>query len=294
MAEKKLKVDTRSSLLNQGTAYWMARMAHAVYLSKKQGDDSKFPDSEKILKDLKAEDRNFKAVWGYSRNSAQGAVVSHRDFVCFAFRGTDQISDWLDNVNISRERTLFGEFHRGFWRSTQDVLPDMIRKWEELRSERRRAAQEKDSDELVVPQPPLFLTGHSLGGAMTTIAAAYLANEDKPFLGAYTFGQPRSMTLDTSRLFNSWTTGRVHRFHNNNDLVPRVPGRLMGYSHVGKLVYITAKKTLHNNAGFWLRFLDAVDGAVEAIREEGLEFIRDHAMEDYKKAIRGWKTRFDK
>lgn len=37
----------------------------------------------------------------------------------------------------------------------------------------------------------LWLTGHSLGGAMATLAAAWLAERKIPFSGAYTFGQPR-------------------------------------------------------------------------------------------------------
>ena len=39
---------------------------------------------------------------------------------------------------------------------------------------------------------PLWLTGHSLGGALATIAASLLVDDDESFFGVYTFGSPRS------------------------------------------------------------------------------------------------------
>ena len=73
---------------------------------------------------------------------------------------------------------------------------------------------------------------------MATIAAAKFIHEDMPFTSVYTFGQPRAMTRDTSRIFNMECKSRFFRFHNNNDLVTRVPARVMGYSHVGSYMYI--------------------------------------------------------
>ncbi len=132
---KKLKVDTIRTKLNHGTAYWMARIAQSVYQKADRDGDLNFPDERGILRDLKGEDDGFIAVTGYSRNSAQAAVVEHRDYICFAFRGTDELEDWLDNIHVSRVRALFGEFHRGFWESTEDVFHDMREHYNGLRQQ---------------------------------------------------------------------------------------------------------------------------------------------------------------
>ncbi len=262
-------IDPYKASLNRETAYWMARIAKIVYLKK--ADDA--PDEAAILADLQAEDSGFISVLGTNHKSAQAALIEHQNYFCLAFRGTDEIADWLDNINVFSEKVLFGEFHRGFWNSLNDVWDPLFERYQQLRLQKRR---------------PLFLTGHSLGGAMATVAAAKLIHADLPFTSAYTFGQPRAMTLATSRIFNADAGSKFFRFQNNNDIVTRIPARLMGYSHVGSYLYISEEKTLHRDPGFWLRFLDSIDGIVSEIGEIGLDGIQDHGMENYLNAVAKW------
>lgn len=269
-------VEPYKTALSKNNAYWMARISHAVYQSKPNSND---PDEAKILQDLKAEDPKFRSVRGESKNSAQAALIEHDDYFCLAFRGTDQPADWLDNMNAFQERALFGGFHRGFWKSLHDVWTPLFDQYQELRGLKKR---------------PLFLTGHSLGGAMATIAAAKMIHADLPFMSVYTFGQPRAMTLETSRIFNVEAEGRFFRFQNNNDIVTRVPARLMGYSHVGSFLYISQEKKICNDPGFWFRFLDAIDGAADAVRESGIDAVEDHGMEHYLAAVKKWDCAFEK
>lgn len=268
------KVEPYKTGLSKGNAYWMARIAKAVYLKKGNSDA---PDEAKILQDLKDEDPKFRSVRGETNNSAQAALIEHDDYFCLAFRGTDEVADWLDNLNAFQERALFGGFHRGFWYSLHDVWTPLFELYQELRRSKRR---------------PLFLTGHSLGGAMATIGAAKLIHEDLPFMSVYTFGQPRAMTLETSRIFNVEAGRRFFRFQNNNDIVTRVPARLMGYSHVGSFLYISEEQKICDDPGLWFRFLDAIDGAVEAVRESGIDAVEDHNMEKYLGAVKKWDCAF--
>lgn len=267
-------IEPYKTVLSENNAYWMARIAKAVYM-KESGSD--MPDKEKIKQDLQMEDSGFIEVYPESNNSAQAALVEHKDYYCLAFRGTDEFSDWLDNINAFQERALFGGFHRGFWNSLNDVWAPLYKKYLELRDENKR---------------PLFLTGHSLGGAMATVGASKLIHEDRPFTSVYTFGQPRAVTLETARIFNVEAAGRYFRFQNNNDMVTRVPGRLMGYSHVGSCLYISEEKKLHKDPGFWFRFLDSIDGAVDAVRESGIDAVEDHNMDDYLGAVAEWRVDF--
>lgn len=257
--------------LDEGNAYWMARLSKEVY--KRTSKKDLKPNEEKILASIQKDDPKFLKITGYDNNSAQGMFVEHEDYLCMVFRGTDEALDWLDNINALPVNEIFGDFHRGFWNSTEDVWGEMYGKYIWVNKKNRR---------------PLFLTGHSLGGAMATVAASKLIHRDLPFTSVYTFGQPRAMNRDTARIFNSEAKKRFYRFQNNNDIVSRVPARVMGYSHVGNCIYISEEQTIYDEPGFWFRFLDVVDGAVSDFREKGFDGVKDHNMDDYLKFIEKW------
>ena len=268
----KKDVDPYKTDLDEGTAYWMARLSKSVYKKKKA---STYPDEDAILRELKVDDQDFISVTGVSKNSAQAMLVEHKEFLCMVFRGTDESADWLDNINAFSTDALFGSFHRGFWKSVEDVWGKINKKYEELRKDKKR---------------PLFITGHSLGGAMATIAAARLIHEDRPFISVYTFGQPRSMNRNAARIFNTEAGRRCYRFQNNEDMVTRTPARFMGYSHVGNCLYIDEKGTIHRDPGFWFKFVDTVEGAIDSLKDPKLIMgMSDHNMKNYMHAVEEWK-----
>jgi triacylglycerol lipase len=249
----------------------MAGIAKAVYMRKAENDTR--PDEEGILQKLKQEDDGFIRVTGFDNKSSQAAIVEHNDYICMAFRGTDELEDWLDNIKITATRQLFGSFHLGFWEAVQDIWPPMLARYEEAQKNGSR---------------PLFITGHSLGGAMATIAAAIMMHENKAVAGVYTFGQPRAMRPLTSMKFNAQYKGIFFRFHNNNDIVTRVPAAVGGFRHVGTYLYISEERIIIENAGFWFRFLDYIDGALSHIKKRGLDMIADHDIDEYLAAVKDW------
>jgi triacylglycerol lipase len=274
------KILDKKSFKNSTTLYapenalLMARVANAVYLKRKDGA----PNEEKILGELQQLDADFAQVTGFSQKSSQGCVIVNKKFIIAAFRGTDEGGDWLDNVNARAMDGPFGQVHSGFQRGLLDIWPEM--------KSAIRAARNKSEAYL-----PLWITGHSLGGALATLAAAELIQGDEPFYGLYTFGSPRAGDRDFARIFNSEAAKRTFRFQNNNDIVTRVPARVVGYSHVGSFVYITAKGTLTTDAGFWFQFLDRVKGAVNDIGSRRLDLIEDHGMEHYIRGVHNWGDR---
>lgn len=272
-----LTVSPYVSKLHPGNAYWMARLAQAVY--HKVSEDEQLPDEAAILQNLQADDSDFQAVYGADNNTAQAALIQHKDYLCISCRGTNELADWLDNIKAFPSEQLFGKFHRGFWQSVEDIWQTIEQRIQTIQQQRLAAQLSK---------LPVFITGHSLGGAMAVIIAAKFVHADQPFTSVYTFGQPRAMTRETARLFNAECGNRVYRFHNNNDLVTRVPARAMGYSHVGCYLYISQEKIIHREPGFWFRFMDAIDGAVAALREEGIDGIEDHGMAHYLNAVQLW------
>ena len=260
--------------LTQEKAMLMAKIAKDIYLDNKNGA----PDENGILKSLKTHDIEFMSVTGANKNSAQGALIEHKKFICLAFRGTDEWQDWLDNLSALSTEEPYGDLHSGFNRSCEDIWNPLFGKYQQAHKKNPR---------------PLYITGHSLGGGMATIAAAKLAHMDLPFSGVYTFGQPRAAKRDTARMISKDCEGRYFRFQNNNDIVTRIPARLMNYSHVGQCLYITEDKEIHTDPGFWFRFLDLKSGAVEAVKDslflnESIDLLEDHAMESYIEGLQSW------
>lgn len=271
-----------STRLKPDMALTMARLSKEAYKAKPNGD----PDDAAILASLKQTGSGFVSVSGTGKNSAQAVLIEHEDYFCMAFRGTDEWEDWLDNIDgrkANSEQAMFGDFHRGFHRSCNDVWDHLDERYQSLREEDKKAKRYR----------PLFLTGHSLGGAMATVAAAKLVLEDRPFSSVYTYGQPRAVKRDTAQFLSRECGARYYRFQNNQDLVTRVPSRLMGYSHVGSCLYIDADGTIQTDPGFWFRFLDVVDGAIDACvakirEEEGFGSIDDHHIDRYIEHIAKW------
>ncbi|KAL9683171.1 hypothetical protein QQ045_014988 [Rhodiola kirilowii] len=87
----------------------------------------------------------------------------------------------------------------------------------------------------------VYITGHSLGGALATLLALELSSSQLAKRGAisvtmYNFGSPRVGNRRFAEVYNekvrdSW------RVVNHRDIIPTVP-RLMGYCHVAQPVYL--------------------------------------------------------
>ncbi|KAG2428849.1 hypothetical protein HYH02_014261 [Chlamydomonas schloesseri] len=89
----------------------------------------------------------------------------------------------------------------------------------------------------------VLVTGHSLGGALATLAAYELAERRTPArsvqrISLYSYGAPRVGNKAFAEAFDRLVPD-TWRITNTNDIVPSVP-RLMGYCHVGHAVRLGA------------------------------------------------------
>jgi len=215
-------------------------------------------------------------TWGFDRfhfldrKDTQGFVIAKNDMIIVAFRGTE-ITDLQDVMTDARIQLMKfpgrrGKAHTGFWGGLNLVWKDLLA----IIQEEQKTAQ------------PIFITGHSLGGALATLATARFRLEmDKPINGLYTFGAPRAGDRDFASAFNADFKPRAFRYVNNNDVITRVPAREMNYSHVGTFLYFDAKGELHNDLALWNRFVETVKGGLKDFLKPGPDFVKDHSMENY-------------
>ena len=232
---------------------------------------------------------NFRYFNNRGRDT-QAYIFRTDRFMVLAFRGSQEPKDWLTNFTTQlRNFTIYqegatvlssykGRVHTGFflaWESIEQSVLAQIKRWEQ-----ELAKQNKQL-------PPLYITGHSLGGALATMAAAACSDYGIELAGVYTFGQPRVGDRTFTRQLNLHIKGKIFRFVNNNDIVPHVPPpfsilnptRL--YGHLGTVKYFNAGGSIVANSKLLARFIDSTWGLLKSEIGAGLDLITDHNMEYY-------------
>jgi predicted lipase len=119
----------------------------------------------------------MKLLETFDENGTQAILVSCNTFIVLSFRGTEATS--IKDIKTDAKATATqcvtkGRVHKGFKDSFEDV----------------GIAIQKKLDEDEFRTIPLYITGHSLGGALATIAAKRLSHGGG-IAACYTFGSPR-------------------------------------------------------------------------------------------------------
>ena len=195
-------------------AWWLAELSLLAYL----------PDEARIA-DVLAAAGLAEPVF-FAREGTFGFVSGE---LC-VFRGTDEVRDFLRDLDTALVPDGDVKVHRGFQRALDCV-------WDELAG--------------LLEGRAVCFTGHSLGGALATLAAWRQGEVAR----AYTFGAPRV----GERLLHERLRAPVHRVVNNNDLVTRLPPPL-GYRHAGTLHYIDESGRVHDRPERWSRVVEQVLG----------------------------------
>ena len=141
----------------------------------------------------------------FNKDGTQAILVSNGSMLVLAFRGTepDRVKDIKADLNAFQEDcNTTGRVHKGF-------------------SDAYEAVSQQVVDELSKPEhaeQALYITGHSLGGAIATLATKRL-NHSGGHAASYTFGSPRVGNEE-------WVSGiktPVYRIVNSADIVPMLP-----------------------------------------------------------------------
>lgn len=171
------------------------------------------------------------------KNSAQSMVTGNEKCIFVVFRGTQahRMADVLVDIDALPGFTEDGYVHAGFARALnrENCWPEIQEHLRNLRDERK-----------------VFFTGHSMGGAVVTIAAQQFRDRHEREFQLYTFGSPRVGGLTFKHRFGPFPSYRVV---NDRDAVPHLPPPPV-YWHVPELVHIGPHNGLvHRNMFTGLR-----------------------------------------
>jgi len=170
----------------------------------------------------------------FDKRSTQCFVASNEQFAVVAFRGSEVwrrrgefeprviASDFMTNADFwLADWRNGGKVHRGFKKALDEVWEDLF---PHIAALQRRGCK-------------IWMTGHSLGAALATLAADRFGEVH----GVYTFGSPR---VGNHRFKENYSI-RTYRFVYGNDIVARVPPPGF-YVHVGEPRFIDMKGSVHD------------------------------------------------
>ncbi|RBP39670.1 lipase (class 3) [Roseimicrobium gellanilyticum] len=164
-----------------------------------------------------AKAQGFQTPVPFDRKNVQGFWGVQGDVALLAFRGTSNPGQWIRDARFAPVPFPWGWIHAGFKDGVEDVGPDLADFYKALADAKPKY---------------VWITGHSLGGALAVVAAARLKMQTSRIAGLYTYGQPRVGLGAFAERFSIELPGQLYRFVNQSDIVTRVPPGLL-YRHTG-------------------------------------------------------------
>jgi len=216
------QLNTEFNNFNATNAWWLAEFSRLIY-------HNNFFENENInLGALNYELLDYIECEDTSTRVGLINIIQEKPCMVIVFQGTDEIEDW--NINIHAYQSTFGDngkVHSGFKKAYLSIRDEL----------HHSVAKNKY---------PFFITGHSLGAALATLAFSELS-DNKNFHSCYTFGSPRT---GEPKFIDSIQSDRIYRVINNSDVVTTIPIDFANivYKHIGKPCLIDNKGILLNKA----------------------------------------------
>jgi hypothetical protein len=205
-------------------------------------------------------------------------IASSGEYHILAFRGTKTPKDWITDLtataipfnSVFPGARALGDIHGGFGYCLADALQRLM-----LPLSRRDRSK------------PLLISGHSLGGALAALAGACFEATTAPvppIAAIYTFGQPRVGLRNFCDDCDQTLSGKLVRFVNKKDIVPRVPFRTWNYSDQGKMIHFDATGTPSIEAVEWQDYLGRAFQCVADVSEflfHAQTDVGNHSINEY-------------
>jgi Lipase (class 3) len=206
----------------------------------------RFVENPKAAKPFVQLDQNLQLKELYENNTPFGFVASETNTetnskdVFVVFRGTRKFIEWFKDVNIPLVNYGDGKTEKGYGLK---VIAELLQEFEapaqieksdqfglvalgfrQIYTSLRKAMI--DALEDCDPNSRIFVTGHSLGGALATLAIPDIIKntqfKDPKNIKLYTFASPRCGDSTFAKAFNA--TGVEHwRIANTEDMVTMIP-----------------------------------------------------------------------
>jgi len=243
----------RHEFYHKDTAKHLCNICELVYMT----------DNQKVVRNI-LQNYNKTELKFFDVDGTEAMIIKSPGSIIVAFRGTEEPKDIITDLNlipVGGEKQ--GLVHMGFklgldkiWKSVETHI-DLLHTYGDV----------------------VYLTGHSLGGALATVAAA----RSKYICQVYTFGQPRV----GNKKYKKNVQSKIYRHVCGADIVPSVPFGFL-YSHMGDLYHVDKQQEKCYKVDSIFTFIKkrwkARLGSLFSKRPL-LDLIDDHKLSTYKKYI---------
>ena len=195
-------------------------------------------------------------------------AISDEGRIAIAFRGTSDFKDAFTDILAIKKRWLHGKrlffspkVHFGFLNAYRPVRKRILKTIKKLAKKNRQR---------------IYVTGHSLGGALATLCAADIRRSLRLQTTMYNFGGPRVGNRRFAKLYNKLVPD-TFRFVNDADVIPTIPK--IGYHHVGNLCYIDEGGAVQINPNIAMRTFERIQDMTGFLN---LEKLTDHLSMNYR------------
>lgn len=206
------------------------------------------------LDDLIINDTLKSIIKNYKKNSPLGEVLyyindNYSDLQCIVtksiinkrinviFRGSDSLTDWYYDFSIFKKKLKDNIYiHSGFYNhltynNNHEKILNIIK-------------QEINNIENDITYD-IYISGHSLGGALSTLFGYILSHEIKNKITIVSFASPRIGDNNWKKSFNDKINLNHYRVSNEKDIVVATP--FINFYHVGKSIILSDKKYKYYN-----------------------------------------------
>lgn len=203
-----------------------------------------------------------------SQEDCEVYICDYQETITICFRGTESIADILTDLKISQITFVIPgleiwncpQVHRGFYQQFESV--------------RKEIEKHLDTNK----HKNVIFTGHSLGGALATLASLYFSpNFTDKNISCVTFGSPRVGDSKFGELFNKYVN-QSYRYVNDNDPVPCIP-TTWRFIHVPGLIWLNEDK-IQKEITVW-RFYRFMKNTMMSWFGYGYNALDDHSCESY-------------
>ena len=211
---------------------------------------SKNMDSDDEELDLDVTDERKDALNQLSKTSPKGKVVKFvsdpvtdiqagitvsetNKRITVIFRGSESKSDWYYDLMVLKKRILKENYddvyvHSGFYKQLHDT--DVYSQLTDTLSELKDANPEYD----------IYITGHSLGAALSTLFGFEIAHKFEEKINVISFASPRVGNKGFRKAFDEKDNLLHYRITNDRDIV--TAGPMILFQHVGKNIALSDSK----------------------------------------------------
>lgn len=205
-----------------------------------------------------------------------GGLLDDPGALVIAFRGSRELKDYLQDARfVGKTPWVNGgvisqlvKVHRGFAECYFSVAGQI----------RERV---KDASRV-------FITGHSLGGALALMCALDLTQHGEDIDAVHTFGCPRTGNGAWRNLYNSNLHNVTLRWEAQGDPIPYAPPWINGYRHCGRAAYLPNSGGVKLDPIMWEHVAPFTNAVVEQARHlreplKSLSIFGPHHLVNYEK-----------